>query len=221
MITDVKYNRFKDAIWFQKASETTVMVGGAGGIGSWTTMLLSRAGFRPVVYDFDLLEEHNIGGQLFLKTSVGKTKVEALQKVIDYFCDEDIMVFNERIVQDSLSNPIFISAFDNMQARKVSFENWCKVNTYSNSIFIDGRLTAEQMQIFCVTANNSEKYRKYLFDDSEVPDAPCTFKQTSHAAAMIASHIVGFLTNHISGLPVPFYWEYNIPLDLLNYNPDE
>lgn len=51
-------------------------------------------------------------------------------------------------------------------------------------IFIDGRLTAEQMQIFCVTPKYISKYKEHLFDDSEVEDAPCTMKQTSHSAAM-------------------------------------
>ena len=59
-----QYDRFKDAPWFPERDEV-VMIGGAGGIGSWLTFLLVRAGFKPTVYDFDVIEEHNIGGQLF------------------------------------------------------------------------------------------------------------------------------------------------------------
>jgi len=36
-----------------------------------------------------------------------------------------------------------------------------------------------------------------LFDDSEVEDEPCTLKQTTHMAAMIASYMTGFFTNFI------------------------
>ena len=89
-------------------------------------------------------------------------------------------------------------------------------------IFIDGRLRAEQMQIFCVTPDKIEEYEKHLFDDSEVEDAPCTLKQTSHSAAMIASHMTAFFTNHLTNnnsgdidRTVPFLWEYFIPLDYL------
>ena len=84
------------------------------------------------------------------------------------------------------------------------------------------RLTMEQLQIFCVTPDRIEEYeREHLFDDSEVEDAPCTMKQTSHSAAMIASHMVGLFTNHITNIyereiirDIPFYYEYFIPITL-------
>ena len=80
----------------------------------------------------------------------------------------------------------------------------------------------EQLQIFCVTPDRIEEYeRDHLFDDSEVEDAPCTMKQTSHSAAMIASHMVGLFTNHITNIyereiirDIPFYYEYFIPITL-------
>ena len=53
-MTEEHSSRFKDAPWFPK-EETNVIVGGAGGIGSWLTLMLSRAGFFPIVYDFDRL----------------------------------------------------------------------------------------------------------------------------------------------------------------------
>ena len=78
------------------------------------------------------------------------------------------------------------------------------------------------MQIFCVTPKYISKYKEHLFDDSEVEDAPCTMKQTSHSAAMIASHMTAFFTNHLTNnnsgdidRTVPFLWEYFIPLDYL------
>lgn len=59
-MTETHSSRFKDAPWFPK-EETAIIVGGAGGIGSWLSLLLSRAGFYPIVYDYDRLEEHNLG----------------------------------------------------------------------------------------------------------------------------------------------------------------
>ena len=129
-----------------------------------------------------------------------------------------------------MSHHYVFSAFDNMKARKDMFEAWkayleeWKSDGGSDTpVFIDGRLTMEQLQIFCVTPDKISEYEAHLFDDSEVPDAPCTLKQTSHSAAMIASHMVAFFTNHIANNNIgetdralPFMWEYFIPINYVN-----
>ena len=234
-MTEVHSSRFKDAPWFP-TEETNVIVGGAGGIGSWLTLMLSRAGFYPIVYDFDRLEEHNLAGQLYGQTDAKDMvpKVDALKGLCKNFADTDITVMNEKYTKDSMSHHYVFSAFDNMQARKDMFEVWCQYvkdwieedpdgDDKNIPIFIDGRLTAEQMQIFCVTPDKIDAYKEHLFDDSEVEDAPCTMKQTSHSAAMIASHMTGFYTNHMTNntegdsvRSVPFLWEYFIPINYIN-----
>ena len=241
---EIHSSRFKDAPWFPK-EETNVIIGGAGGIGSWLSLLISRAGFFPIVYDFDILEEHNLAGQLYTKLDAEAMvpKVDALKGLCKHFADTDITVMNEKYTADSMSHHYVFSAFDNMQARKDMFSAWCEyveewedfnktlkageegfseLNAYT-PIFIDGRLTAEQMQIFCVTPDKIEAYKEHLFDDSEVEDAPCTMKQTSHSAAMIASHMTGFFSNHMTNnseqdsvRSVPFFWEYFIPINYIN-----
>jgi hypothetical protein len=130
-----------------------------------------------------------------------------------------------------------ICGFDNMAARKIAFQNWKESLTdltqeeKRSYFFQDGRLLAEQLQIFNILGDDEEAIANYekdwLFDDKEVEEAACTFKQTSHCAAMIASHMVGFLTNWASnvdmiskGLPsirqVPFMYEYLIPANLVS-----
>lgn len=240
-------SRFKDAPWFPQ-SETYCIVGGAGGIGSWLTLMLARAGFTPIIYDFDIIEEHNIGGQLFTKkdAELGTVaKVEAVKGLCKHFADTDIMANNERYTRNSMSHHYVFSAFDNMQARRDMFDawkeyvqEWEEMNAIAKSVneqdstqvvntdvpvFIDGRLLMEQLTIFCVTPDRIEEYEKHLFDDKDVPPEPCTLKQTSHSAAMIASHMVGFFTNHFGNNMVgeadrtlPFKWEYFIPINYLN-----
>lgn len=215
-----QYNRFKDAPWFPKENES-VMIGGAGGIGSWLTLFLTRAGFKPIVFDFDVIEEHNTGGQLFRMSDVGKHKVAALSTIINEFGNDFISGFISRIDENSPMHHFMFSAFDNMKARRDMFEIWKTSVTSSQvmPIFIDGRLEMEQMQVYCVTPDRIADYEATLFNDNEVEDAPCTMKQTSHAAAMIATLMTSFFTNHMVNVyerervrEIPFYHEFFIPL---------
>lgn len=218
--------RFKDAPWFPKKDSPTVcIIGGAGGIGGWLTFLLARTGYHPLVYDFDIVEVHNMGGQLFSKRHIGMDKVDAIKELVLEFSDMDIMVVNEKYDEDGMTSSYMFSAFDNMEARKVMFKRWREDNIDNpDAIFIDGRLLMEQMQIFCVTPETAEEYeREHLFNDSEVVAENCTLKQTSHSASMIASLMIGFFTNHITNVlgkakvrDVPFSYEYFIPLNLVS-----
>lgn len=217
--------RFKDAPWFPVASEP-VVIGGAGGIGSWLTFFLAKIGFSPIVYDFDTIEEHNLGGQLFRQDDIGMYKVTALQEIVEDFCGDNISAFTEAITSETNTHHYVFSAFDNMKARRDLFDVWQKSIPMAlangiTPVFIDGRLEIEQLQIFCVTPDKISEYEKHMFLDAVVPDAPCTMKQSSHTAAMIASIMTAFFTNHITNVyakeiirEVPFYYEFIVPMNL-------
>lgn len=223
-----QHNRFKGLPWFPE-KDIIVLIGGAGGIGSWVTFLLARAGFKPIVYDFDTLEEDNLSGQLYPKRLIGQSKVAALTKICKEFSDEEILTMNEKIDEKSPTHTYVIAAFDNMKARRDMFDSWYNEHD-KNSIFIDGRLEAEHFFIYCVTAENTDKYMKVLEEgtDDNIPDASCTEKQTSHMAAGIAWAIVSFFTNHITNVmigekvrTVPFRFECFMPLAMLGVPVDE
>jgi len=221
--------RFKDAPWFSKdGGKHKAVIGGAGGIGSWLALFLARAGFEIVVYDPDHVELHNLGGQLYTINDVTRHKTTALRYMIRNFANVDITEYAVKLTQSTATCPFCFSAFDNMTARRDMFEVWkrsyqfIREDTGIEPIFIDGRLLMEQLQIFCVTKNTIEQYdQEYLFEDSEVEDAPCTMRQTSHIAAVIGGLMTGFFTNHISNMiakqkirNVPFFYEYFLPMNL-------
>lgn len=224
-----KHNRFKDFPWYKAENPPVVLIGGAGGIGSWTAFLLTRAGFHTVVYDFDTLEEHNLGGQLFSKQDIGDNKAEALEKLVKSFHDGQLIPVKEKMTSDSPTHSFVIAAFDNMIARKELFMNWVEAyaGPKSEAIFIDGTLTGELLQIYCVRGFDQDAIQMYMerleTTDAEIEEAPCTRKQTSHSAAMIASLITGFFTNHITNLysndhterNVPKFFEFFIPLSAI------
>ena len=221
--------RLKDAPWLVGNKEDlSVMIGGAGGIGSWTSLALVRAGFDVFIQDFDRIEEHNIGGQLYRVNDIGMFKTASTAKIIKDFTGVDIRYSTERIDTTSPTNPIIISAFDNIEARRIMFERWSSVYSGSSkAIFIDGRLRAEQIQIFCIKGTDTEGINNYLNNylpsDSSIEDEVCTFKQTSHVAAMMSGFITSFLTNFITNYidgeelrKVPFFFEYYTPIAFLN-----
>ena len=220
-IIEDKYTRFKDADWFDYLKNKNILVGGAGGIGSWTTLFLARIGMNVYVMDNDKYDETNMAGQFVNRKGINNYKTSTLENIVyDFTGSDNVHAMIGLYDSDSPTTPLMIGAFDNMKARKVFFENWCKRYGESpDALLIDGRLAAQSYQIFCIQGGNQaqiDKYRtEYLFGDEEVAPVSCTLKQTSHAAAGIASHITGFLTNFAANqvigekiCNVPFLHEY-------------
>lgn len=225
--------RFKDAVWFNSAAKNPIVIGGIGGIGSWLTLFTTRAGMPTTVIDNDEVEEVNLAGQFFRYKNIGKTKVNAIfNNVTEFVSDAVITNVFARIEDTSLEffNRFtgFFACFDNMKARQVLFEVWLE-NKNPNKIFIDGRLEAEEYQIF-VVKNNPEDIDRYIAEgmkkDEDIPDLSCTLKQTSHIAAMLAADMTNNYLNHLStikGEPRTnlFHKKFFGPLDIIKTYEDE
>lgn len=217
------YDRFKDAKWFNKPIGR-IIVGGAGGIGSWLSLFLVRNKFSIILYDFDRFEEHNIGGQLVKSNQVGEPKVDAVKSTVIEFTDNPVGIYpvNEKYDKSSVASQFMMSAFDNMEARKVMFSNWIKyVNEtefWGRALFIDGRLAAESFEVYCIqTPEQAAKYEKeYLFDDKDSSETLCTLKQTTHVAAMIAGYMTSYLTNYIANM-YSSKKVYHVPFKSVHY----
>lgn len=203
--------RFSGATWFKKASEVVVEVCGIGGIGSYVSMYLSRIGTPIIVRDNDTVENLNLAGQLFPISCVGMTKVRAIDKVCKGFAPEcNITLMGELITERTiLQSNIVFSCFDNMHSRKTLFELWLKkceeTSTVDNpGLFIDGRLAAESYQIYVIPFTDKNRIKlyqeKYLFSDEEMDKTLCSYKQTTHMAAMITSRMVMYFTNYLHNL---------------------
>lgn len=210
-----KSARFREADWYKPGIE--VIVGGAGGIGSYLSFFLGRQEARIYLFDFDSIEVHNQGGQLYRNQDLDKKKNVAIKEIIQEFSGNPNVFLFEKYDLDSPTLPFMFSAFDNMTARKIMFENWKKLET--RELFIDGRMNAEQGQIYFVTKGKEEEYEKTLFDDSEVEELPCNYKATSHCGAMIASLMVSGFNNYIGNKntdmtmrELPFHVHYLLQL---------
>ena len=224
--------RFSGASWFEAAKSVSATIAGVGGIGSWTSLLLSRisTSIRINLYDDDNVEVVNLAGQLFSSNQVGLRKVYAAQEVIRYFSGSYCNAAPYRIASTtSIYDNIVICGFDNMEARKILYRLWkaraksFPVAEQGEFLFIDGRMNAEEFQIFSITGDDDYNMKRYeeefLFSDAEVAPAVCSYKQTTYCASMIASFIVNSLVNFLSNqnlenMPrqVPFYINYDAQL---------
>ena len=172
------------------------------------------------IYDPDRVEEVNMSGQLYSKRNVGHSKVDSIaEMMVDYSNFFGVFGITDVFTSDSLPDDIMICGFDNMAARKTFFNKWMEhVNSLPEQerkkcLFIDGRLAAEEFQVFCITGDDKYHqgiyHRDHLFSDIEADETICSYKQTSHCANMIGSIIVNLFVNFVANECDPL-----IPRDL-------
>lgn len=218
------HSRFSSAEWFDIIGETEVLVGGAGGISSWLSTLLSRTNVKSIfMYDYDKVETANLSGQFFGVDDVGLYKVEAVARRIRTMSDfYSVSYTKEPYTRDSMAWDVMMCGFDNMSARKIFFDKWRQhlrghLNP-SQCLLVDGRLSAETLQVYCIQGDDTQAIHEYmehcLFSDDEADHTVCSYKQTSFMANMIAGTMVNLFVNWCANRaggfrPVPFFTEYD------------
>lgn len=223
-ITQEATSRFSGAPWYEEIQKQDVTIVGAGGIGSWTALLVSRLGVnRIVLYDDDVIELGNISGQLYTAEDVDMFKVSALSsELARYSLFTNTTAFHEKFVSGKPITKVVISCLDSMSARRAVFEDWKRKALAAEDkdawLFIDGRLSAEVFQVYAVSGSSEDDMQRYsrtLFNDSEADSETCSYKQTSFMANMIASFITNIFVNYIASKleggaarEIPFKTEY-------------
>lgn len=219
--------RFSGAEWFNKMQEVGVSIIGLGGIGSWLALLLSRLKVRAMYCkDMDKVEAVNLAGQLYQSNDVGSNKTEAVRNLINRFNDRRPSIYmdtSEFTVDSHIPtisyNPSvhnIMLGLDSITARQTVYNYWKNAVMYDSNeyILIDGRLTADKWQIFAIPSKDQKRMevyeREWLFPQSEAQHLPCSFKQTTYMAAMIASYMCNLFVNFIAESTKPIV-PYSIP----------
>lgn len=221
LLIDRSSSRFSSALWYEAIKKKSVLLAGVGGIGSFVAFLLSRVKPASItMYDPDIVEEVNMSGQLYNENNAGYFKVDSIAEMMHHYSNYyTILSINERYTYDSLTDNIMICGFDSMNARTTFFTKWeqhvssLPKEERGKCLFIDGRLAAEEFQVFCITGDDiyhQNIYKnEYLFSDDEADETICSYKQTSHCASMIGSIIVNLFVNFVANECDPL-----IPRDL-------
>ena len=95
---------------------------GCGSVGSTVAENLARFGIEDMVlYDFDVVEEHNLVNQMFTKEDVGRLKTEALADYVHRINpDCNIKLVNEGWQGHRLAGYIFLCC-DGIELRRAIF----------------------------------------------------------------------------------------------------
>jgi len=108
---------------------------GCGSVGSTVAENLARFGITDMVlYDFDIVEPHNIANQMFRETDIGKAKVDALAdmlKEVNAECEPKLV--REGWTGQKLAGYIFLCVDDIEVRKKIVEEN--KNNLYVKGMF--------------------------------------------------------------------------------------
>lgn len=197
------FSRISDAPWAKY--KDTITIGGAGGLGSWLAFFLARVGHKLEVFDFDHVGIENIGGgQFYRQSQAGNAKTSSLRQNIHEFVGPTNFLGMPRFEKGNTVNPITFATFDNMESRKDMMLTWYEMA--KNKPHGDDRIYAF-INIsmlpeggFIEVVDKPSRAKKWLADwlpSDQMPDLSCTFKSTTHNAAIMAGYGLNVLNNMI------------------------
>ena len=166
-----------------------VHVIGAGATGSWLVLILAKLGISNIsVYDYDIVEEHNIPNQLYGTNSIGKSKVQELKKIVFQQTGIRIKTFDKKIQNEedtrNMKGYVFVLV-DSMLFRERIF-TYLLNNAQVDMIF-ETRMGLEHGRIYVVNPKSSkdrEKYRQTLYTDEDSAVSACGASQSVSVTAM-------------------------------------
>ena len=230
LLVDEATTRFSGASWFDEIQKSRVIIAGIGGIGSNVAFQLARmAPANITLYDEDIVERVNMAGQLYSTNDIGQRKVDAIASMISaYTLAKQVNAVPSKFTDNTEAGDIMICGFDNMAARKTFYNSWKRhvqtltPDSRAKCLFLDGRLSIDTLQIFCIQGNDKVSMDRYetefLFSDFQAEHTVCSMKQTTYLACMIGSLMVNLFTNFIANslnpiIPydLPFFTEYDSP----------
>lgn len=221
------HTRYSAASWLDYKRH--IVIAGIGGAGRGIAHQLGVQGNHELyLCDPDIVESHNCIPQGYRFDDVGKSKVSACRDMIlDINYSSSVNTYWSK-VQLFLAERHYkynvIATTDTMESRRYLY-NWWK--SYGHEWFIETRLLADVFEVYFVRKDQPELHEKYmrtLFDDSEVDEGVCTFRQTAYVSNILHGYVVGLINLyaykelHGVEMNIPFYTRYNATLNQWEYD---
>lgn len=186
-----------------KLKNKEIHIIGVGAVGSYIALTLAKLGISELfIWDFDIVEEHNITNQVYNYNDLGKPKTEALKEHLLANSPTINVHCKGKYTNQNLKGIVFLTV-DKIKLRKNILEDLI-YNPYI-SLVIDGRIGLEKGQVITTVWGNTEKMKNHIalsdFNESEV-DAPVsacgTTLSVSPSVLLTAQYAVAQLINFIN-----------------------
>jgi molybdopterin/thiamine biosynthesis adenylyltransferase len=166
---------------------------GIGATGSRIVKNLIELGFsgnQIHIYDFDIVEEHNLNNQVYDLNHVGMSKVDAMCQIIENGYAETIHSHQIRVDADTELDGIVFLLTDTMSSRKEIVKS-LRINP-NIKLVIETRLDPQCGYVHTFNPLDSTQYDFFmntLFDDDAFPEvvSACGTRQTiGHVVDILA-----------------------------------
>ena len=154
---------------------------GCGAIGSSLAELLARQGVSLIhLWDYDVVESHNLVNQMYRVNQINKPKTEALAELILEINPDAELVLHGKYTMQNLSGFVFIATDSIASRRTVVENNW---NSKNIEVMFDFRMTLLEGQHYAYKWDTEINKQKLLdsmdFTDDEAktnnPVSACGF----------------------------------------------
>jgi len=198
--------------------EFPIWVIGAGGIGSWTTLALTKMGCQDItVFDFDTVEEKNTPAQYYSPEDMGKFKVDALKDKILKETGFSIKTIKNKFYDEIPEEyaKIIICGVDSIEERRKVWETFMKDIPFKFDLYIDVRMAGDLIRILLASPLSSHSIHNYIktLDPNKKPyQAPCTERSVVYNVFMCGGLVANLVKKYAKKEEIPF----NINLDIKN-----
>ena len=201
-LTTIKQDGFIDS---SKLKSWKVKVFGAGSIGSVMATQLAKTGFEDItLYDFDKVDEDNIGSQEYKLEHIGLPKTTAIQKLLKDDYGFEVAVEEGEIKEDTEilpeENTIYFCAFDSLEGRNLL---WQKLKDFP-VVWGESRIGRTSQRYYFVDLRKRDEdwikeYEKQLDPKGPRTELKCGEKGTYSSNAELVGKIVRQMVNIAEG----------------------
>jgi len=196
---------------------------GCGAVGSTIAELLARFGITDfVLYDFDVVESHNIANQMFRNVDIGKKKTKALTEILTEI-NPDITVATFDEYTDQLLDGYVFLAVDSIDLRNKIVKGSMD-NLFIKAMF-DVRIRLTDSQAFAARWNSYDEKRN-LVASMNFTDEEANAQNELSACNMVLSVaptvrlICGYTVTNFINLLLGKEFKKMILVEAFNFNVD-